>query len=81
MAAKDKYVSINQAKGKVKEIYEDLKKERGMVPKFYMALAADPDFLEAFYKKRNRVMRSGKINLATKRMIAFALSVINNCEE
>jgi alkylhydroperoxidase/carboxymuconolactone decarboxylase family protein YurZ len=77
--ARSRYVTEKQAKGKVKEIYEELKKKKGRVPKLYMALAKDPDFLEAFYNHRNTVLRPGKIDMLTKEVIAFAVSVVNNC--
>ena len=76
---KDKFVTEGQAQGKVKEIYEDLKKRRGKVPKLYMALAKDPECLEAFYNRRNMMARPGKIDLCTKEIVAFAVSVLNNC--
>ena len=74
-----RYVTEKQAKGKVKKIYEELKEKKGKVPKLYMALAKDPDFLEAFYNKRNTVLRPGKLDMLTKEIIAFAVSVMNNC--
>ena len=73
------YVTEKQASGKVKVIYEELKKKKGKIPQIYMALARDPDFLEAYYNKRNTVMRPGKIDLKTKEIIAFAVSVVHNC--
>ena len=78
--ARSRYVTEKQAKGRVKEIFEELKEKKGQVPKLYMALAKDPEFLEAFYNKRNVVLREGKIDMLTKEIIAYAVSVVNNCQ-
>jgi uncharacterized peroxidase-related enzyme len=75
-------VSEEEATGKVKEIYEDIKakKEIDFVPKFWQALAHNPEHLEATWQKLNVVMKPGKLDRLTKEMIALAVSIVNNCE-
>ena len=75
-------VSEQEATGKVKEIYEDIKatKEIDFVPKFWQALSHNPDHLEATWQKLNAVMKPGKLDRLTKEMIALAVSIVNNCE-
>ena len=52
-----------EATGKVKEIYEEIKARLAIdfVPNLYRAMAAKPDFLEASWKKSQTVMRPGKL--------------------
>jgi alkylhydroperoxidase/carboxymuconolactone decarboxylase family protein YurZ len=75
-------VSEQEATGKVKEVYEDIKatKQIDFVPKFWQALAQNPDHLEATWRKLSVVMKPGKLDRVTKEMIALAVSIVNNCE-
>ena len=74
-------VSEAEATGKVKEVFEDIKatKEIDFVPRFWQALANNPDHLEATWQKLKVVMKSGKLDVLTKEMIALAVSITNNC--
>ena len=74
-------VSEEEATGKVKEIYEDIKatKEIDFVPKFWQALAHNPDHLEATWQKLKVVMKPGRLDKLTKEIIALAVSITNGC--
>ncbi len=74
-------VSEEEATGKVKEVYEDIKAKKGIdfVPKFWQALAHNPDHLEATWQKLNTVMKPGKLDKLTKEIIALAVSITNGC--
>ena len=74
-------ISKEEATGKVKEVYEDIMATKGIdfVPKFWQALAHNPDHLEATWKKLQVVMKPGKLDLLTKEMIALAVSITNGC--
>ncbi len=75
-------VSEEQATGKVKEIYDDIMKTKGIdfVPNFWKALSINPDHLESVWQKLKIVMKPGKLDYQTKEMIALAVSATNNCE-
>ena len=77
-----KTVSEQEATGKTKEVYDDIKATKGIdfVPNFWKALAINPDHLEATWKKLKAVMKPGKLDLRTKEIIALAVSITNNCE-
>jgi len=77
-----KTVSEQEAAGKVKEVYDDIKATKGIdfVPNFWKALSISPDHLEATWKKLKAVMKPGKLDLRTKEIIALAVSITNNCE-
>jgi alkylhydroperoxidase family enzyme len=77
-----KTVSENEATGKVKAVYDDLKatKKIDFVPNFWKALSINPDHLEAVWQKLKAVMKPGKLDLRTKEIIALAVSITNNCE-
>ena len=74
-------VSPQEATGKVKEVYEDIKetKKIDFIPNFWQALSNNPDHLEATWQKLKTVMKPGKLDLLTKEIIALAVSVTNNC--
>jgi alkylhydroperoxidase/carboxymuconolactone decarboxylase family protein YurZ len=75
-------ITEEEATGKVKEIFEDIKARLSIdfVPNLYRAMAAKPDFLEASWKKSQAVMRPGKLDGLTKEIIAVAVSAVNGCD-
>ncbi len=76
------YVSEEEATGKVKEIYEEIKATRGLaaVPNFWKAIAGNPAYLEVTWNNLKTVMKPGKLDRVTKEIIAVAVSATNNCE-
>jgi hypothetical protein len=76
-------ISEEDAAGKVKEIYEDIKGSLGIdfVPNMYKAMAVKPDFLEANWNKVKAVMaQPGKLDRMTREIIAVAVSAVMGCE-
>lgn len=75
-------VSEQEAAGKVKAVYEDIKatKKIDFIPNFWKALSINPVHLEATWQKLKAVMQPGKLDLRTKEIIALAVSITNNCE-
>jgi alkylhydroperoxidase/carboxymuconolactone decarboxylase family protein YurZ len=74
-------VAENEATGKVKAVYEDIKATKGIdfVPNFWKSLSVNPDHLEAVWQKLKTVMKPGKLDLRTKEIIALTVSIVNNC--
>ena len=73
----------DEAVGKVKEIYDDIKARLGIdfVPNLYKVMAAKPAYLEANWNKVKAVMvESGKLDRLTKEIIAVAVSAVSGCE-
>ena len=78
-----KMVTEEEAKGKVKEVYEDIQAQIGIdfVPNLYKVMASKPDYLEANWNKVKAVMiEPGKLDRLTKEIIAVAVSAVNGCE-
>jgi len=77
-----RYVSEEEATGKVKEIYDEIMASRGLarVPNFWKAIAVNPDYLEVTWNNLKTVMRPGKLDRMTKEAIAVAVSATNNCD-
>jgi len=75
-------VEENEATGKVKEVYEDIKATKGIdfVPNFWKSLSINADHLEAVWLKLKAIMKPGKLDLKTKEIIALSVSIVNNCE-
>lgn len=75
-------VSEDEAVGKVKAIYKEIKQQFGIdfVPNLYRVMAANPDYLEANWNKVKAVMfASGKLDRFTKEIIAVAVSAVQGC--
>ncbi len=75
-------VPEEEATGKVKEVYDDIKATLGIdfVPNLYKVMAPNPGYLEANWNKVKTVMvRQGKLDRLTKEIIAVAVSAVNGC--
>jgi AhpD family alkylhydroperoxidase len=80
-------IAEQDAKGKVAEIFEDLKKTKNIpfVPNFWRVLATNPDHLELVWTRLKRLMhpeaadRTSPIDAVTREIIALAVSATNGC--
>ena len=77
-----KPISENEAKGKVKEIYNEIKNVRQIieVPNFWKSLANNPETLERTWTSLQQVMKKGALDPVFKELIYVAVSVTNGCE-
>jgi AhpD family alkylhydroperoxidase len=77
-----KLIEPEEAKGKVKEIFDDISKTRqgDKVNNIWKALANDPDLLESTWNRIKQVMAPGALDSVTKELIYIAVSIINGCE-
>ena len=75
-------VQENKAKGKVKKVFEDIKKTRKIskIPNFWRTIANDPNTLERTWKSLKQVMGKGTLDPLTKELIYVAVSMTNSCE-
>ena len=77
-----KTISEKNAEGKVKKIYNEIKKIRKItkIPNFWKTIANDPDTLERTWNSLQQVMKKGSLDPLTKEMIYVAVSMTNSCE-
>ncbi len=77
-----KPIEENEATGKVKEVYDDIKSSRHIteVPNFWRMLANDPNELERSWNSLKQVMKKGSLDHVTKELIYVAVSITNGCE-
>ena len=77
-----KTIEENEASGKVKEVFDDIKNSRGIteIPNFWKMLANDPNELERSWNSLKQVMRKGALDPITKELIYVAVSITNSCE-
>ena len=75
-------ISEEQATDKVKEIFDDIRANFGMVPNFFRAQGgSDPDWLELNWMRWKKIMgRQRSLDRKTKELIATAVSISNNCQ-
>ena len=77
-----KMVSEDEADGRVKAVYQEIKREFGIdfVPNLYRVMASNPGYLESNWNKVKAVMfASGKLDRLTKEIIAVAVSAVQGC--
>ena len=77
-----KTISEKKAKGKVKKIFDIIKKTRKIktIPNFWKTIASDPDTLERTWNSLQQVMKKGSLDPLTKELIYVAVSMTNSCE-
>ena len=66
-----KPVSENKAKGKVKKVFDDIKKTRNIkkIPNFWRAIANNPETLERTWNNLKQIMKKGALDPVTKELI------------
>ena len=77
-----KATSEKNIKGKVKKVFNDIKKTRKItkIPNFWKSLAHNPDNLERTWNCLKQIMKKGALDPVTKELIYVAVSITNNCE-
>ncbi len=79
-----KMITEEEATGKVKDIYEEIKSQLGIdfVPNMYKIMAHKPDYLETTWNKTKTIMhdKKGKLDNLTKEIIAVAVSATMGCK-
>ena len=78
-----KMLAEDEAKGKTKKIYEDIKHSLKIdfVPNMYKIMASKPGYLEANWNKIKTVMQEpGELDSLTKEIIAVAVSAVMGCQ-
>ena len=75
-------IEENEATGKVKEIFEDIKQKRNIksVNNFWKMLANEPETLERTWNSLQQVIKKGALDEMTKELIYIAVSITNSCE-
>ena len=75
-------VSEKKVRGKVKKIFDEIKKKRKIskIPNFWKTIANDPSTLERTWKSLQQVMKKGSLESLTKELIYVAVSITNSCE-
>ena len=77
-----KTVDEKKTSGKVKKVFDNIKKERKIknIPNFWKTIANDPDTLERTWTSLKQIMKKGALDPITKEMIYIAVSMTNSCE-
>ena len=78
-----KMVEEEDATGRTKDVYADIKETFGInfVPNLYKVMGANPAYLEANWNKVKAIMiESTKLDRLTKEVIAVAVAAENGCD-
>ena len=75
-------ISDKEASGKVKEIFDEIKKARQIteIPNFWKTMANSPETLERTWRSLQQVMKKGALSPEIKELIYVAVSITNACE-
>lgn len=74
-------ISEQEAEGEIKAVFEQVKQmSGGVVPPTFQAMANHPEYMKLVLQKMQTVMSFPELDKNTKLAIAFAVSVLNNCE-
>ena len=70
------------ATGRTKEVFGEIRRAFGVVPNFFKAQAAvDPEWLELNWNRVKKIMiDDGALDRKTKELLATAVSLVNHCE-
>jgi len=74
-----KVVDLDVAEGKVKELYQEVQRELGMVPNIFKVMANSPAVLEA-YINMSGALSSGKLNPKLREHLALVTAETNGCK-
>ena len=79
--ARVELITEQQATGRVREIYEDIKETMRweFVPQTFQLIAHNPDHLETYWEHYKQTMSPGLLDMKTKKLIAYIVSAMNNC--
>lgn len=75
-----KLVQAEDGDNKVNEVFEDIKRNFGMIPNLFKAYALRPEILEATWNRVKAVMVAGELPRQLKEMIAVVVSKVNGCQ-
>lgn len=74
-------VREEDAKGLVKEVFDEMKAVRGWetIPRIWRVMAIQPEYLKANWDRYRAIMLGGSIEPRVKEMLALAVSMVNRC--
>lgn len=73
-------VTDDEVKGKAKDLFEQIKKSTGKVPKWMRVMANCEDIMLGFFDLFQATMGEGKVDKLLKWKVAYQISDLNKCE-
>ena len=76
-----KLVEIDQARGEVKEVFDDIQKIRGegRVSNLFKGYAVSPELLKANWQRMKAIMGGGRLSRKFMESVMIALAELNRC--
>lgn len=71
---------VSEDNPELKPVFEQLKEKHGMIPLPFRVMANHPEYLKLVLQKHETIMSSNVLDSKSKLIIAFTVSVLNNCE-
>jgi uncharacterized peroxidase-related enzyme len=73
-------VTDDEIKGKAKDLFEQIKKTTGKVPKWMRVMANREEIMLGFFNLFQATMGKGKVERLLKWKVAYQISELNKCE-
>jgi alkylhydroperoxidase family enzyme len=70
----------DEVSGDVKQLFENVGRQRGNIPNMFRLYAHRPEILKTMVAHMNAVTNTGTVAVGTKELVATLVSRINRCE-
>lgn len=70
----------DEVTGDVKELFNNVGRQRGNIPNMFRLYAHRPEILKTMVAHMNAITNSGTVAVKTKELVATLVSRINRCE-
>lgn len=69
----------NEAIGKTRELFDEMRKSEGLVPAIFRAYALFPELMEANWEQHKTLMHKGRLSYRLKEAIMLTVADANRC--
>jgi len=70
----------DEVSGDVKQLFENVGRQRGNIPNMFRLYAHRPEILKTMVAHMNAITNTGTVAVRTKELVATLVSRINRCE-
>jgi alkylhydroperoxidase family enzyme len=73
-------LSKDEVSGDVRQLFDNVGKQRGNIPNMFRLYAHRPEILKTMVAHMNAITNTGTVPVRTKELVATLVSRINGCE-
>jgi len=68
-----------EAKGRIKELFTEMKEKEGLVPAIFQAYALFPELLDANWQQHKALLYKGRLSFRLKEAVMLTVADANRC--